>query len=72
MLCLGWWCPQLSSSAASHGLRRRAGGQESDLRTLREAEQIRADQKRLRNATQLAAAEVSALQAIRKRNGSKA
>jgi len=37
---------------------------ESDLRTLREAEKIRADKKRLRNATQLAAAEVSALQAI--------
>ena len=60
---------QLSRESRAQEARWRA---ESDLRTLREAEQIRADQKRLRNATQLAAAEVSALQAIRKRNGSKA
>ena len=60
---------QLSRESRAQEARWRA---ESDLRTLREAEQIRADQRRLRNATQLAAAEVSALQAIRKRNGSKA
>ncbi|MFT5340026.1 MAG: hypothetical protein ACI9IO_001779 [Cyanobium sp.] len=60
---------QLSRESRAQEARWRA---ESDLRTLREAEQIRSDQKRLRNATQLAAAEVSALQAIRKRNGSKA
>jgi hypothetical protein len=60
---------QLSRESRAQEARWRA---ESDLRTLREAEQIRADQNRLRNATQLAAAEVSALQAIRKRNGSKA
>ena len=41
---------------------------EADLRTLREAEQIRADQARLRNATQMANAELKALEAITRRN----
>ncbi len=41
---------------------------EADLRTLREAEQIRTDRQRLRNATRMAAAEMKALEAIRKRN----
>ena len=59
---------QLSREARAQEARWRA---ESYLRTMREAEQIRAEQRRLRNATQLAAAEVTALQAIRKRNGSK-
>lgn len=37
---------------------------ESDLRTLREAEQIRADPGRLRNVTRMARAEAKALQKI--------
>lgn len=40
---------------------------ESDLRTLREAEQIRADRRRLRNVSRMAAAEMQALQAIQRR-----
>lgn len=40
---------------------------EADLRTLREAEQIRADRARLRNATQMANAELKALEAITRR-----
>jgi|GEM_PF-1744424 len=45
---------------------------ESDLRTLREAEQIRVDRQRLRNATRMADAELKALQAVRRRVGGKA
>jgi hypothetical protein len=45
---------------------------ESDLRTLREAEQSRADRRRLRSATQMAAAEMGALQAVQQQNGAKA
>jgi hypothetical protein len=41
---------------------------ESDLRTLREAEQIRADRARLRGATRMASAELKALEAITRRN----
>ena len=40
---------------------------ESDLRTLREAEQIRADRRRLRNVSRMAEAEMQALQAIQGR-----
>jgi hypothetical protein len=41
---------------------------ESDLRTLREAELIRADRARLRGATRMASAELKALEAITRRN----
>lgn len=40
---------------------------ESDLRTLREAELIRADRRRLRNVSRMAEAELQALQAIQRR-----
>lgn len=40
---------------------------ESDLRTLRDAEQIRADRRRLSNVSRVAAAEMKALQAIQRR-----
>lgn len=58
---------QLSRESRAQEARWRA---ESDLRVLREAEQISADRKRLRKATEMAAAEVKALQAIRRRNRS--
>jgi hypothetical protein len=60
---------RLSREARAQEARWRA---ESDLRTLREAEQIRADRRRLRSATQMAAAEMRALQAVQQRNGAKA
>ncbi|WP_216915392.1 MULTISPECIES: hypothetical protein [unclassified Synechococcus] len=54
----------LSRQARAQEARWRA---ESDLRTLREAEQIRADRQRLGNATRMAKAELKALEAITRR-----
>ena len=55
---------RLSREAREQEARWRA---ESDLRTLREAEQIRADRQRLGNATRMAKAELKALEAITRR-----